>query len=71
MAKICPGPGDFSEQSTAPFQTVDLLHMETHTDVEEPHVWGHEKGCEGKFREDKHLQVPGTVVCHYNKCPGR
>lgn len=26
---------------------------------------------EGKFRDDKHLQVPVTVVHHCNKCPGR
>lgn len=44
MAKICLGPGDFSEQSTAPYQTTHLLHIETPTDVEEPPVWGHEKG---------------------------
>lgn len=34
-------------------------------------MYGDMRRGEGKFREDKHLQVPGTMVCHCNKCPGR
>jgi len=50
MAKICPGPGGFSEQSTAPFQITELLHMDTPTDVEEPMSGDIGRG-EGKFRD--------------------
>lgn len=44
MAKIHPAPGSFSDQSTAPFQITDLLHMETPVDVEELPWPGHRRG---------------------------